>query len=88
MTSFTPPTYNERHAPPGADRLWSRVSYPRGYTVLIEGSTVSTFPGLAVVDSDRFKAATYAYMGGHIYPNLTGTEVTLLTNAGYGAFLA
>lgn len=77
------PTYEEN--------LWtnnillSRYRQDRGITLLVEGTTVTqvTYP----YNDDLINGGwDYIYMGGHEYV-LTDAEVTILTNAGYGAYI-
>lgn len=76
-----PPT--ELQTPAGFGRLFWRYPIPRGYTLLVTGSTVVKEFSPAVQDTI---AADYCYLGGHIY-EISETEKTILTNAGYGAYI-
>lgn len=63
--------------------LLMRYSLDKGYTLLVKGTVVTqvTYPF-----QDDLKQYDFVYMGGHNYP-LTANEVTILTNAGYGAYI-
>ena len=78
---FTPPAVDE--TPAGFGRLMWRYRIARGDTLLVNGTAVTRVrtPGV-----DQTLEADYYYLGGHIY-NITPTEVTILTNAGYGAYI-
>ena len=78
---FTPPAVDE--TPAGFGRLMWRYRIARGDTLLVNGTAVTRVrtPGV-----DQTLEADYYYHGGHIY-NITPTEVTILTNAGYGAYI-
>jgi len=91
---FRPPTFDLPHDETGTDRLWSRVFYPRGRTVLNpEPSTgqPSTYPGRQEVEADLVKqvqaSGGKAYVGGGIY-QLTSGEKAVLETAGYGAHIS
>jgi len=78
---FSPPTVEE--GPAGFGRLFWRFRIARSNTLLVYGTAVVSerTPGV-----DETIAADYCYLGGHIY-NISPTEVTILTNAGYGAYI-
>ena len=78
---FNPPTIDE--TPAGFGRLFWRYRIARADTLLVYGNAVSSIrtPGV-----DQYQAADYVYQGGHKYV-LTNTEQTILTNAGYGAYI-
>lgn len=80
MPTFTPPSHDMRY-PTGP--LWSRVSYPKGMTLLKIGSfyTLLEYP-----DDEAIAAADIAYLGGHDY-TISAEEADALTAAGYGAFI-
>lgn len=81
MATLIPPTYLEHMWT--TDRFIGRYRLDRGYTLLVSGTTVTqtTTPYLG-----DLAAYDFVYLGGHEYP-LTSTEVTILTNAGYGAYI-
>lgn len=90
--TFTPPTHAERFALPRQDRLWSRVPYQRGHTVIYNpaAGTVTPYPGAAVIDADVLVAAETA--GYVIWRNSVATAVTVaelaaLIAAGYGTHI-
>jgi len=78
---FTPPAVDE--TPAGFGRLMWRFRIARGDTLLVNGTAVTRVrtPGV-----DQTLEADYYYLGGHIY-NITPVEATILTNAGYGAYI-
>lgn len=90
---FTPPTSTRRFALPYQDRLWSRVPYQRGHTVIFPDPVsggVTPYPGWQVLRSDVLLAAEAA--GAHIYRNAVPTtisvaELVALVDAGYGAHI-
>ena len=79
--TFSPPTVEE--GPAGFGRLFWRFRIARANTLLVYGTAVVSerTPGV-----DETQAADYCYLGGHIY-TLSPTEVTILTNAGYGSYI-
>lgn len=81
MATLKTPTYTENLW--SGSRLWGRYHLDRAYTLLVSGTTVTqtTYPWLGDLSS-----YDYVYLGGHEYP-LTSAEVTILTNAGYGAYI-
>jgi len=90
---FRPPTFQLPHDETGVDRLWSRVSYPRGRTVLNPEPTTGVpteYPGRMEVEADLVKqvqaSGGFAYVGGGIY-ELTPGEKAVLETAGYGAHI-
>lgn len=78
---FNPPAVEE--APAGFSRLFWRFRIARGNTILVYGTAITQTrtPGV-----DETQAADYCYLGGHRYV-ITPTEVTILTNGGYGAYI-
>jgi hypothetical protein len=91
---FRPPTFNLPHDETGQDRLWSRVSYPRGRTVLNPEPTTgqpSVYPGRMEVEADLVNQVQAAggkvYLGGTI-TELTAGEKAVLEAAGYGAHIS
>jgi hypothetical protein len=76
-----PPTREE--GPAGFGRLFYRYRITRGDTLLVYGTSVvrTRTPGVQeTLDAD------YYYLGGHEY-YLSNNEYTILTNAGYGAYI-
>lgn len=77
--------------PTSLENLWSdiwllvRYKQDRGITLLVEGTTVTEtqYPYQGDLQSGIYD---YIYLGGHEY-SLTPEEVTILTNAGYGAYI-
>lgn len=63
--------------------LWKFYKISRGITLLVSGSTVTEtrYPW-----QEDLLNYDYVYLGGHEY-ELTAAEVTILTNAGYGAYI-
>jgi len=91
---FRPPTFQLPHDETGQDRLWSRVTYPRGRTVLNpEPATgqVTPYPGRQEVNVNEVNQVQAgggkAYLGGGIY-ELTPGEKSVLEAAGYGAHIS
>jgi hypothetical protein len=93
---FRPPTHPEPFAGPNQDRLFSRVTYPRGNTVFknADGSidpSFATQPGYTDITQAQVlaieAAGGRAYLGGGVHL-LTSAEETALTAAGYGAFIS
>ena len=78
---FNPPTVDE--TPAGFGRLFWRFRIARSDTLLVYGNNVLSVrtPGV-----DQTQEADYCYQGGHVYV-LTAPEITILTNAGYGAYI-
>lgn len=81
MATLRTPTYLENLW--STHPLFARYKLDRGTSLLVSGTTVTqaTYPyqeDLANYD--------HVYLGGHEYP-LTASEVTILTNAGYGAYI-
>ena len=78
---FTPPAVDE--TPAGFGRLMWRYRIARGDTLLVYGTAVTRLrtPGV-----DQTQDADYCYIGGHIY-TISDVEKTILTNAGYGAYI-
>lgn len=77
------PTYDENLWT--TDPLFIRYKRPSGITLLVKGIEVTqvTYPYLGdLIDN----AYDYIYMGGHEY-DLSPVEVTILTDAGYGAYI-
>lgn len=81
MPTLVTPTYDENMWT--THRLFQRYKLTRGTTLLVLGATVTetTYPY-----QEDLAGYDYVYMGGHEY-DLTAPEVTILTNAGYGAFI-
>ena len=79
---FTPPTVDE--TPAGFGRLFWRYRIARADTILVYGNAVTSIrtPGV-----DQTQEADYCYQGGHRYV-LSDNEKTILTNAGYGAYIS
>ena len=78
---FIPPNVDE--TPGGFGRLMWRYRIARGDTLLVYGTAVERLrtPGV-----DQTLDADYTYQGGHIY-YISDVEKTILTNAGYGAYI-
>lgn len=83
MPKLVGPTYDENLWT--TDILFMRYKRPSGITLLVEGTVVTevTYPYLGDLLDNGYD---YIYLGGHEYP-LTPAEVTILTNAGYGAYI-
>lgn len=81
MPTLVTPTYDENMW--ANDRFFSRYKLARGTTLLVSGTTVTqaTYPY-----QEDLLAYDFVYQGGREYI-LTPNEVTILTNAGYGAFI-
>jgi len=83
MPTLIGPTYEENlwtH-----DILFGRYKRPSGITLLVKGAAVTevTYPYLGDLLDGGYD---YIYLGGHEYP-LSDAEVTILVNAGYGAYI-
>ena len=78
---FNPPTVNE--GPAGFGILFWRYKIARANSILVFGTAVVSQRTPAVQDT---QSAYYCYLGGHSYV-LSDAEVTILTNAGYGAYI-
>jgi len=65
--------------------LLSRYRQDRGITLLVEGTTVTQVT-YEYNDTLINGGWDYIYMGGHEYV-LSDAEVTILTDAGYGAYI-
>lgn len=67
----------------GEGVLFERYDLPRGVTLVVNGATVTEhqFPS-----QDTLLAATAYYRGGYIH-TITSAEATVLTDAGYGAYI-
>lgn len=78
---FTGPTVDE--TPAGFGRLFWRFRIARADTLLVYGTAVTSVrtPGV-----DQTLEADYCYQGGHVYI-ISDAEKTILTNAGYGAYI-
>lgn len=81
MPTLVTPTYDENMW--ANDRLFSRYKLTRGTTLLVSGTTVTeaTYPY-----QEDLLAYDHVYLGGHEY-ELDPDQVTILTDAGYGAFI-
>lgn len=77
------PTYDENLWT--TDILFQRYKRPSGITLLVKAGVVTqvTYPYLGDLLDGGWD---YVYMGGHEY-QLSPAEVTVLTNAGYGAYI-
>jgi hypothetical protein len=91
---FRPPTFQLPHDETGQDRLWSRVFYPRGRTVLNPEPTtgqVTAYPGREEVSVAEVaqveQSGGKVYLGGTI-TELTSGEKAVLEAAGYGAHIS
>jgi len=96
MPSFSPPTYEVSADPDNTEhdgRPWGimrRISYPRGYSVLITAGVATPLPGIVGPSITQVRAADAgsgdggfaAFIGGKTY-TITAGEDTILTNAGY-----
>lgn len=78
---FVGPTIKE--TPAGFGWLFWRYPIHRADTLLVNGTAVTQVrtPGV-----DQTLEADYCYIGGHEYI-ISETEKTILTNAGYGAYI-
>ena len=78
---FVGPTVDE--TPAGFGRLFWRFRIARADTILVYGTATQQVrtPGV-----DQTLEADYYYLGGHEYI-ISDTEKTILTNAGYGAYI-
>lgn len=83
MPTLVGPTYEENLWT--NDALFARYKKTSGIALLVQGTTVTEaiYPYLGDLLNGGYD---YIYFGGHEY-ELTPTEVTILTNAGYGSFI-
>ena len=83
MPKLIGPTYDENLWT--RDVLFERYKRPSGITLLVQGTTVTpvTYPYLGDLLDNGYD---YVYLGGHEY-ELSDEEVTILTDAGYGAYI-
>lgn len=81
MPKFTPPPVEEgiEHS----HGLWRFFKINKGVSVYVDGTVVtqSRFPYL-----DDLTAHDHYYLGGYVH-DITSAEATILTNAGYGAYI-
>lgn len=78
---FTPPTYE---MPFGVvTGLYRFFTFPKGIAVLVSGTTVTENKYPFQGDLESYD---YVYLGGYSHP-ITDAEATILTNAGYGAYI-
>jgi len=75
------PTYSENLWT--NDVLFGRYQQDRGITLLVQGTTVTQVVYPYQGDLDGYD---HIYLGGHDYV-LSDAEVTILTDAGYGAYI-
>jgi hypothetical protein len=80
-STFTMPS--TREGPAGFDKLFYRYKLDRTDSLIIKNGVPTQKRTFEV---SELTSADYYYVGGHIY-NLSPTEVTVLTNAGYGAYI-
>lgn len=66
-----------------ADPLFRYYRLARGKTLLVSGATVTEaqYP-----DQESLDDYDHVYLGGHVY-DISAAEATVLTNAGYGAYI-
>jgi len=83
MKTLIGPTYEENLWTTNV--LFGRYRQDRGITLLVKGTVVTeaVYPYLGDLNEIGYD---YIYLGGHQYP-LSDAEVTILTDAGYGAFI-
>jgi len=79
---FKPPTFDVSCDPDFEhfDDYFHRHTRKRGYSVLVTGSTVSTYPGINAPTTDEIVAADYHYQGGKKH-TISDAEYTTLTTA-------
>lgn len=82
---FTPPSEPRRlgQSREGIGRLWFRMHYPTGVSLLKIGGFYHPIEAPEVAE---IEAATVAYLGGHVYP-ISNDEALALIAAGYGEWL-
>ena len=82
MPTLIPPTVEESLGP--TTGLFKFFKCTRGVALYVNGTTVteSRYPYQGNLD-----AADHAYLGGHSY-TISDAEATILTNAGYGAYIS
>lgn len=85
MPTFTPPTQSGaafRGVSPPGNALF------RHYGTVVEGRNVFILTNGTVTENDPYDPTTIAHtlFGGHVEP-ITDAEATLLTAAGYGAYI-
>lgn len=81
MPVLRPPTRDL--GPVALDRLHIRYKIPRGIALIVNGAAVTENQYPSQRDLEN---ATAFYLGGHVY-EITDAEATVLTAAGYGAFI-
>ena len=81
MPTFTMPIVRE--GPAGFDKLFARYKLHRADSLIIKSGVPTQKRSFEV---SELTSADYYYVGGHVY-NLSPTEVTVLTAAGYGAYI-
>lgn len=80
MATFEPPigSYNPSTLP------WDKNAVPfRYYQGTPKGTNIYVKPDGTVVENYDPGNATHIYLGGHIYTDLSASEVTTLESAGY-----
>lgn len=81
MPTLVTPTYDENLWT--SHPLFSRYRLPRGITLAVTGAIVVELRYPFQGDLDQYD---HVYQGGHVH-DITDAEATILTNAGYGAFI-
>lgn len=81
MPTLTPPTRDQ--GPAALDSLFIRYKLARGVSLLVTGATVTQMQYPSQTD---IAAADHFYQGGMVH-TISSAEATVLTNAGYGAYI-
>lgn len=79
LPTFEPPTVEYPGGPP-SDRLFGRMKFPRGITVLKNGAS---YVALENPTDEQVAAADAAYVGGRTHEIFSLDEVAALEAAGY-----
>lgn len=81
MPTLTPPTRNQ--GPVALDTLFVRYKLPRGVTLVVNGATVTEYQ---YPSQTTLEAADDYFRGGYIH-TISDDMATILTDAGYGAYI-
>jgi len=88
MATYTFTMPSTREGPAGFDSLFYRYKLDRADSLIVTAAGVPTQKRTFEVSeiTSAQAAGGYAYIGGHVY-SITANEVSLLTTAGYGAYI-
>lgn len=76
---FVPPS-RDKVISTDEDSLWRFYNFREGYSVVVNGSTVSSYPGINGPSGADIESAHYVYLGGHRY-TISDAEYNTLVNA-------